>query len=157
MSIDDKGNVYNFVMNDKCAAGTGRFLEVMSKVLDVGIDNMGSISFQSTEPCSISSTCTVFAESEMVTLSAQGKSRENIIAGIHKAMAHRVAIMGKSVGFRSEIVFTGGVAKNIGIKKALEEEINCEIRIPEEPQIIGALRAALMAGSEVKPSFSDVR
>ncbi|MBW1672541.1 MAG: 2-hydroxyglutaryl-CoA dehydratase [Deltaproteobacteria bacterium] len=148
MSIDDKGKVYNFVMNDKCAAGTGRFLEVMSEVLDVGINNMGSISLQSTEPCSISSTCTVFAESEMVTLRAQGKSRENIIAGIHKAMAHRVAIMGKSVGFRKKVVFTGGVAKNEGVKKALEDELNLELIVPEEPQIVGALGAALLARAE---------
>ncbi|MBW1934254.1 MAG: 2-hydroxyglutaryl-CoA dehydratase [Deltaproteobacteria bacterium] len=148
IGIDDKGNVDNFVMNDKCAAGTGRFLEVMSKVLGIGIDNMGRISLQGTEPCSISSTCTVFAESEMVILRARGESRENIIAGIHKAMAHRVALMGRSVGFRKEVVFTGGVAKNEGMKKALEDELSLEILVPEEPQIMGALGAALLARAE---------
>jgi (R)-2-hydroxyacyl-CoA dehydratese activating ATPase len=149
IGIDKDGIVSNFAMNDKCAAGTGRFLEVMAGILQVDISEMGPISMKSLSPCSISSTCTVFAESEMVTLRAQGKTRENIIAGIHKALSHRVAIMGKSVGFTPEIVFTGGVAKNTGIKKALEEEINCAISIPEEPQIMGALGAALIARKEV--------
>ncbi len=151
IGIGDDGIVSNFVMNDKCAAGTGRFLEVMAGILHVDISEMGPISMKGLDPCSISSTCTVFAESEMVTLRAQGRSREDIIAGIHKAMSHRVVIMGRSVGFRNEIVFTGGVAKNIGIKKALEEEINCGIKIPEEPQIMGALGAALMARTEGLP------
>ncbi len=150
IGIGEDGIVNNFVMNDKCAAGTGRFLEVMAGILNVDINEMGPISMKGIEPCAISSTCTVFAESEMVTLRAQGRTRENIIAGIHKAMSHRVAIMGKSVGFKNEVVFTGGVAKNIGIKKALEEEIDFEISIPEEPQIMGALGAALMARKESK-------
>ena len=150
IAIGEDDIVSNFVMNDKCAAGTGRFLEVMAGVLCVDINEMGPVSMKAIEPCSISSTCTVFAESEMITLRSQGRTRENIIAGIHKAMSHRVAIMGKSVGFRNKVVFTGGVAKNIGIKKALEEEIKCDITIPEEPQIMGALGAALMAGLEAK-------
>ncbi len=150
IGIGEDGIVNNFVMNDKCAAGTGRFLEVMAGILHVDISDMGPISMKGLAPCSISSTCTVFAESEMVTLRAQGRTREDIIAGIHKAMSHRVAIMGRSVGFTREVVFTGGVAKNIGIKKALEEEINCEISIPEEPQIMGALGAALMARAAVE-------
>jgi predicted CoA-substrate-specific enzyme activase len=148
IGIGEDGIVSNFVMNDKCAAGTGRFLEVMAGILHVDINEMGPISMKGTDPCSISSTCTVFAESEMVTLRAQGRTREDIIAGIHKAMSHRVAIMGRSVGFTNEVVFTGGVAKNIGMKKALEEEIDCVISIPEEPQIMGALGAALMARAE---------
>ena len=149
IGLDERGNVTNFVMNDKCAAGTGRFLEVMADVLGVKIDEMGPVSLQGEDPCQISSTCTVFAESEMVSLRAEGRSREDIIAGIHKAMARRVAIMGAPVGFKKELVFTGGVAKNVGIKKALEDEIGLEILIPEEPQIMGALGAALLAKNEV--------
>jgi predicted CoA-substrate-specific enzyme activase len=145
----DDGNVNNFVMNDKCAAGTGRFLEVMARVLDIDIGEMGPLSLLGKEPCQISSTCTVFAESEMVSLRAEGESRENILAGIHKAMAHRIVIMGSSVGFKKDVVFTGGVAKNVGIKKALEDEIGLEILIPEEPQIIGALGAAILAKAEL--------
>jgi len=148
IGLDENGNVNNFVMNDKCAAGTGRFLEVMSGVLDIDVNDMGAISIKGKEPCPISSTCTVFAESEMVTLRAQGNSRDNIIAGIHKAMAHRVAIMGKTIGFNKEIVFTGGVAKNAGMRKAIEDIIKKDIYVPEEPQIVGALGAALLAKSD---------
>lgn len=145
IAIDGDGNVANFAMNDKCAAGTGRFLEVMAKVLNADIADIGAISLESSAPCRISNTCTVFAESEMVTLRAEGRRREDIFAGIHAAMAHRIAIMGSSVGFREQIVFTGGVAKNAGMKKALDDRIGKEIHIPEEPQIIGALGAAMIA------------
>ncbi|MBL7178046.1 MAG: 2-hydroxyglutaryl-CoA dehydratase [Desulfobacteraceae bacterium] len=150
MAIDGKGMVLNFVMNDKCAAGTGRFLEVMAKVLTVKIDNMGSISLGSKDPCKISSTCTVFAESEVVSLRAEGRSREDLLAGIHKAMSHRVVVLGKSLGFNKEVVFSGGVAKNIGIKKAMENEIGLEIQVPEEPQIVGALGAAILAKANLE-------
>jgi len=149
IGLDDDGNVTSFVMNDKCAAGTGRFLEVMAGVLNVEIGEMGAIALLGKDPCQVSSTCTVFAESEMVSLRAEGKSREDILAGIHKAMAHRIAIMGRSVGFKPEVVFTGGVAKNVGMRKALEDEIGMEILIPEEPQIMGALGAAISAKAEL--------
>lgn len=149
IGIDDRGMVTNFVMNDKCAAGTGRFLEVMAGVLGVEISQMGPIALLSKEPCQVTSTCTVFAESEMVSLRAEGKSREDIFAGIHIALAHRTMIMGKSVGFKTKIVFSGGVAKNAGMKKALEDQIGLEIYVPEEPQIMGALGAAILAKAEL--------
>jgi predicted CoA-substrate-specific enzyme activase len=120
----------------------------MANVLNVKINEMGIISLSGKEPCQVSSTCTVFAETEMVSLRAEGRSRENILAGIHKALAHRVVILGSQVGFRKDLVFTGGVAKNIGIKKALEDEIGMNILVPEEPQIIGALGAAILARRE---------
>ena len=146
IEVDDKGNVRDFVMNDKCAAGTGRFLEVMAEVLEVGsIDNMGPISLKGENPCSISSTCTIFAESEVVSLRAEGKSRENLIAGVHKAVASRVAVMAKRLKINPKVIFTGGVAKNIGVKRALEEELGIDVLVPEEPQIMGALGAALLA------------
>ena len=147
--LDDRGNVINFVMNDKCAAGTGRFLEVMARVLDVEISDMGVMSLASQDPCRISSTCTIFAESEVVSLRADGRSREDLFAGIHRAMSHRVAIMGKSVGFEKEVVFTGGVAKNIGIRRAIENEIGLQVLVPEEPQITGALGAAILAEADL--------
>jgi len=149
IGLDNNDNVSNFVMNDKCAAGTGRFLEVMARVLDVDISEMGPLSLLGKEPCQVSSTCTVFAESEMVSLRAEGESRENILAGIHRAMAHRIVIMGSSVGFKKDVVFTGGVAKNVGMQKALEDEIGLEILTPEEPQIMGALGAAILAKVEL--------
>jgi predicted CoA-substrate-specific enzyme activase len=149
IGLEESGNVVNFGMNDKCAAGTGRFLEVMASVLHVEIAEMGPESLNSKEPCQISSTCTVFAESEMVSLRSEGRSRVDLLAGIHKAVAHRVVIMGKQVGFRKDVVFTGGVAKNVGVKKALEAEIGLELLVPEEPQIMGALGAAILAEAEV--------
>jgi predicted CoA-substrate-specific enzyme activase len=146
IELDDQGNIREFVMNDKCAAGTGRFLDVMAQVLQVGsIDNMGPLSLESREPCSISSTCTIFAESEVVSLRATGRSREDLIAGVHKAIASRVAIMASRLNIRPEIIFTGGVAKNVGVKRALEDEFGMAISVPQEPQIVGALGAALLA------------
>ena len=147
--VDEKGNVVDFIMNDKCAAGTGRFLEVMATVLQLDISEMGSISLTSKAPCQISSTCTVFAETEMVSLRAEQKRREDLVAGIHKAVALRIANLGARVGYRDEVILTGGVSKNIGMKKSLEDAIGIEIMIPEEPQIIGALGAALLAKNEL--------
>lgn len=144
IEIDDSGQIANFAMNDKCAAGTGRFLEVMAGVMGTDIEAIGSLSLKGDQPCQISNTCTVFAESEMISLRAEGETRENLLAGIHLAMAHRVAIMGNAVGFRDDIVFTGGVAKNIGMKKALQDRIQREIHVPDHPQIIGALGAAVI-------------
>jgi len=144
IEIDQSGQIANFAMNDKCAAGTGRFLEVMANVLGTSIEEIGALSLQGKKPCQISNTCTVFAESEMVSLRADGESRENLLAGIHLAMAHRVVVMGNAVGFREEIVFTGGVAKNIGMQDALQQRIQKKIRVPDQPQIIGALGAAVI-------------
>jgi len=135
-------------MNDKCAAGTGRFLEVMAGVLGLDIEEMGPVSLTSREPCLISSTCTIFAETEMVSLRAEGRPREDLVAGIHRAVASRVAVMGRTVGYKEQVVFTGGVAKNIGVRDALEAGIGLSIIIPDEPQIIGALGAALLAANE---------
>jgi predicted CoA-substrate-specific enzyme activase len=139
------GNVIDFQMNDKCAAGTGRFLEVMANALEIPLDDMGSIALKSNKPASISSTCTVFAESEVISLFAQGTSKENIAAGIHKSIAKRVAGMAKRIGVEPLLVFCGGVAKNIAVKKYLEEELGFEIVRPEYPQLTGALGAALLA------------
>jgi len=150
IEVDEKGDVKDFVMNDKCAAGTGRFLEVMAGVLEVGsVENMGPISLKSKEPCIISSTCTIFAESEVISLRAEGRSREDMIAGIHKAVAYRVATMAKRLTIRPMLVFTGGVAKNIGVKKALEKEFGMPVFVYEEPQIMGALGAAIFASQAV--------
>jgi predicted CoA-substrate-specific enzyme activase len=149
IGVRGNGTVTDFVMNDKCAAGTGRFLEVMAGVLGLDIEEMGPISLTSREPCLISSTCTIFAETEMVSLRADGRTREDLVAGIHRAVASRVSVMGRTVGYNEEVVFTGGVAKNIGVKESLESIIGLPIIIPEEPQIIGALGAALLAADEV--------
>jgi predicted CoA-substrate-specific enzyme activase len=150
IEVDPEGNVTNFTMNDKCAAGTGRFLEVMAQVLEVeSVAEMGPLALQSKEPCRISSTCTVFAETEVVVLRAEGKDRKDLIAGVHKAVSSRVAAMASSLTIRPDAVFTGGVAKNIGVRKFLEEEFGMDLHVPDEPQIIGALGAALLAQTEL--------
>jgi predicted CoA-substrate-specific enzyme activase len=155
IEVDGEGNVRDFRMNDKCAAGTGRFLDVMADVLQVGsIDNMGPMSLDGKNPCNISSTCTIFAESEVVSLRAEGKSREDLIAGIHKAITARVGIMTLGLNIRPKVIFTGGVAKNLGVKRALEQELNIDIFLPEEPQIIGALGAALLAAATQKDTIA---
>ena len=148
--VNDKGKVIDFVMNDKCAAGTGRFLEVMAHVLGLKLEEMGPISLGSQNVCNISSTCTVFAETEVVSLRAQGKPVEDLIAGIHRAIANRVVIMGSGINLEQETVFTGGVAKNIGVQKALEEVGGLKCIVPEEPQITGALGAALIAQAKLR-------
>jgi (R)-2-hydroxyacyl-CoA dehydratese activating ATPase len=121
-----------------------RFLEVMANVLGADIAEIGALSLLGEKPCQISNTCTVFAESEMVSLRAEGEIRGNLLAGIHLAMAHRVAIMANSVGLKEEIVFTGSVARNVGMKEALIKRIGKEIRVPEQTQIAGALCASII-------------
>lgn len=143
--MDDKGNIINFAMNDKCAAGTGRFIEVMAHALRLKLDEVGPMALSSQNPCHISSTCTVFAESEVVALRGQGKLREDLIAGVVRAIAKRVSILTAGIKPADRVVFSGGVAKNLGVKSALEDELGISIFVPDEPQIVGALGAALIA------------
>jgi len=143
--VDQEGRVQNFQMNDKCAAGTGRFLEVMARALEVELVEMGPLGLASTEKVSVSSVCTVFAESEVVGLIHQGLDRKDIIRGIHAAVADRTrALMGR-VGVEPEVVMTGGVAKNQGVVQELSDRLGQKLHIPEEPQTVGALGAALIA------------
>ncbi|MGV8058088.1 MAG: acyl-CoA dehydratase activase [Smithellaceae bacterium] len=148
--LNDKGDVVNFIMNDKCAAGTGRFLEVMAGALKVKLEDMGSLSLQSDNPEQISSVCTVFAESEVISLVAQGHLKKDIIAGIHIAVTHRVAGMARNVGVQPPVAMSGGVAKNRGIVKELENAMKTQVMVPSDPQIIGALGAALFALDDFK-------
>jgi len=148
--LDDRGRVVDFVMNDKCAAGTGRFLEVMAGALEARLEEMGSLSLQARKRISISSMCTVFAESEVVSLIAQGTNREDIIGGIHDSIASRIYRMAKGLPIEEEITFTGGVAKNVGMVQALRRRFKSPINLPEEPQIVGALGAALIARDSLR-------
>lgn len=150
IKLDYRGKMVDFAMNDKCAAGTGRFLEVMARALGIDLASMGEFSLRSNKPCSLSSTCTVFAESEVISLIASGARKENIVAGLHTSIARRVGNMAKSLGAEKEVVFVGGVAKNIGVKKALQEFLGFEFaHINEDPQICGAIGAALLAKESV--------
>lgn len=144
------GKVLDFQMNDKCAAGTGRFLEVMATALEVDISEFGNLSLKASKVEQISSTCTVFAESEVISLFAKGTSKENIAAGIHSSIAKRVSGMAKRLNVTAPIVFCGGVAKNPGVKKALEDELKMTLMIPKDPQMTGALGAALIAYDKSK-------
>ncbi|OGR10519.1 MAG: 2-hydroxyglutaryl-CoA dehydratase [Desulfobacterales bacterium RIFOXYA12_FULL_46_15] len=143
--LDGQGRVENFAMNDKCAAGTGRFLEVMARALEVDLDRMGEFSMKAGNPSKISSICTVFAESEVISMIARQEKRENIIAGIHDAAAARVAILAVKIKIRGPIMMTGGVAKNTGMVAALEKRLGQGLVIGTLSQENGAIGAAVLA------------
>lgn len=143
--IDENGRVLDFAMNDKCAAGTGRFLEVMSNILGKPIEELSTLHFKSSKPIKISSTCTVFAESEVISNISQGSAIEDVITGLHGAIAERIYTMSSRIGFEKDVAFTGGVAKNKGFVDALSKKIGLSPTVPDEPQIICAFGAALAA------------
>jgi predicted CoA-substrate-specific enzyme activase len=143
--LDGKGRNVDFQMNDKCAAGTGRFLEVMAHALEVRLEDLGRLSRRAPRTIKISSTCTVFAESEVVSLIADNQPKEVIIRGLHDSIADRILGLVRRVGFEETVTLTGGVAKNDGVVQALENRLKLKLFIPPEPQIIGALGAALFA------------
>ena len=145
IALEHTGRVKDFAMNDKCAAGTGRFLEVMARALEVDLDAFGEMSLRAQQPAAISSLCTVFAESEVISLIARGESRENIIAGIHESIGSRVVAMAKRVGIVEPLMMTGGVAKNVGVVQALERKAGCPVRVSPHAQVNGAIGAALIA------------
>ena len=149
IALDENGGVDNFSTNDKCSAGTGCFLDAMAFALEVELENMGELSFASKEQTSISTKCTIFAESEVVSLVARGRRKEDIIAGLHRSVAQKVAGMVKRFMRKGDITFAGGVAMNVGVKSALEKELGTRVFVPKRPQIIGALGAALL-GAETQ-------
>jgi len=145
ISIDHNGNVLNFAMNDTCAAGTGQFLEVMAKALGVELEKIGEYALRAEKDIKISSMCTVFAESEVISLVAEGYQEDEILGAIHAAIARRTVGLAGRVGVIQPLIMTGGVAKNIGMVRAIEKELKISIYIPPEPQIVGAIGAALFA------------
>lgn len=142
--LNGAGKIIDFAMNDKCAAGTGRFLQVMAQVLGMDVSELADAEVPD-EMVSINSMCTVFAESEIIGHLAQGKSRGGLVAGLHQSVAKRVAAMAARVGVVGPVAFTGGVAKNGGIRRALEEELKVSLLTPTDCQFTGALGAALLA------------
>ncbi len=146
--LAEDGRVVDFAMNDKCSAGTGRFLEVMAQALEVELDQLATLSNSALNIISISSMCTVFAESEVVSLIAQGLPREDIARGLHQSIADRTAGLVHRVGLEEKIMMTGGVARNSAVVAALNEKLKTWIVVPSEPQIAGALGAALLAQEE---------
>ncbi len=143
--LDDNGQVANFSMNDKCAAGTGRFLEVMANALEIDLDHLGEISLKADAPSKISSICTVFAESEVISMIAKQEKRENIIAGIHESAAARISTLAAKIKIKEPVMMTGGVAKNLGMVKALENRLKCKIIVSDSAQENGAIGAAVLS------------
>jgi predicted CoA-substrate-specific enzyme activase len=141
----EDGNPIDFLMNDKCAAGTGRFLEVMARAMEINLEQFAPIFIKTNEKVDITSTCTVFTESEIVSLIGQGVAKNKIIKGLIYSIADRITSMVERVGLEEPVCMTGGVAKNLGVVKALEEKLGVQINIPDEPQITGALGAAYLA------------
>jgi (R)-2-hydroxyacyl-CoA dehydratese activating ATPase len=142
------GKVAGFVMNDKCAAGTGRFLEVIAEALGVPLERLGELSLSARKAATVSNTCTVFAEQEVVSQLANGEPVENLIAGIHEAIATRIYAMVSKLKIEPDVAITGGGAKNIGLIKALEARFGCRVLVPPEPLLTGAIGAALV-GKEI--------
>jgi predicted CoA-substrate-specific enzyme activase len=148
--VDERGIQSNFAMNDKCAAGTGRFLEAMARTLNLSLEELGPLSLKAQQEVEISNMCAVFAKSEVSYLVRQGLPKEDILAGLHKAISERVHALLKRVGIEPEFVITGGIAKNIAVVHNLEKRIGLTAKIPPEPQLVGALGAALFASDRAK-------
>lgn len=147
--LNEEGEVVDFVMNDKCAAGTGRFLEMIARSLEIDVDELGPIALKSTEDIEITSMCSVFAESEVISLIANNKEKADIANGICRAIAGKAYSLMKRVGMEGDYMMTGGVAKNPGVVRALEEKIGAKLYICEEPEIVGAAGAAVYALNQV--------
>jgi len=151
ISLNADGSVADFVMNDKCSAGTGRFVDVMAKALQVELEEMGALSLASTENCRISNICTVFAESEVISKLSANVPKEDIIKGIHSSIGERVYNLVQRVELKKPVGITGGGGKNIGIIRVLEELLGTELITYQDPQIVGALGAALEARKQRSP------
>jgi len=144
--LSESGDVQKFEMNDRCAAGTGRFLEVMAGTLEVGIAELGGLALNASKAARVNSLCTVFAESEVVSLISRGEDSASIALALHEAIAVRMTAMARRVGIRERLVFAGGAALNPCLKKLLSEKLGVDITVPDSPQTVGALGAAILAG-----------
>ena len=155
------GEVWDFCMNDKCAAGTGRFLGAAAAAVGIPLEELGPTALRSQKPVRISTTCTVFAESEVLSWLGKGKKMEDILLGVHQSIASRSTGLLRRVGIEEEVTFTGGVAKNIGMIKALEDSLGVKLNVSEESHFMGALGAALFAFDHIQtgrvPSDSTLR
>ena len=151
IKISPKGKVIDFAMNDKCAAGTGRFFEAMARVLEITLEDLAELSMRSNDPAQITSQCSVFAESEVITLLNEGADISDIAAGINEAIAARLSSMVRKVGLEEEVTVSGGCAKNRGLIVALENKLGVQVKgLGMDPQVIGALGAALIAGRRTR-------
>ncbi len=143
--VSETGEIIDFCMNDKCAAGTGRFLGAAAAALDIPLGELGEVALRSTKPVKISTTCTVFAESEVLSWLGKGKKIEDILWGVHRSIATRSGGLMRRVGVEDEVTFTGGVSRNTAMVEALEQRVGRPLNVSEDCQFIGALGAALFA------------
>ncbi len=156
IKVGPDGSVMDFSMNDKCAAGTGRFLSAAAEVTGMGLDEIGPMSLQAKNPVRLTSVCTVFVESDIMSYLAQRKTVEDILGGVHKAIATRTMALVRRVGVEEEITFTGGVSRNIGMVKGLEAVLGCSINVHEEGHYMGALGAALFALERAEVAATEI-
>lgn len=153
ISVGPDGQVLDFVMNDKCAAGTGRFLANAADVMGIGLDDIGPLSQRATRPVRIATVCTVFVESDILSYLAQGKKAEDIMSGVHLAIAKRTLSLARRVAIEPEITMTGGVARNIGMVRALEEVLGTKMQVSPDAHFMGAIGAAVFALEKMDQSF----
>jgi len=152
--INPSGEIIDFCMNDKCAAGTGRFLGAAAEALEIPLGELGSTALRSHKPVRISTTCTVFAESEVLSWLGKGKKIEDILWGVHQSIASRSAALLRRVGVEEQVTFTGGVTRNVAMIQALEEKLQTRLNVSEESHFMGALGAALFALDHILTSRS---
>jgi predicted CoA-substrate-specific enzyme activase len=155
--VSPTGEIVDFCMNDKCAAGTGRFLGAASSALDIPLDQLGPTALRGERPVKISTTCTVFAESEVLSWLGKGKKIEDILLGVHQSIAARSAGLLRRVGIESEVTFTGGVAKNTAMIETLNERLDQQVNVGEESHFMGALGAALFALDHILASRAPTK
>lgn len=155
ISVGSDGQVLDFVMNDKCAAGTGRFLANAADVMGIGLDEVGPLSLRATRAVKIATVCTVFVESDILSYLAQGKKAEDILGGVHLAIAKRTLSLARRVPLEPDITMTGGVARNVGMVHALEEVLGTKMQVSPDAQFIGAIGAAVFALEKMDQSFES--
>jgi predicted CoA-substrate-specific enzyme activase len=155
ISVGPNGEVLDFVMNDKCAAGTGRFLANAAEVMGIALDEVGPLSLRATRPVKIATVCTVFVESDILSYLAQGKAAEDILGGVHLAVARRTLSLARRVNLEPQITMTGGVARNTGMVHALEDVLGAGLQVTADAQFIGAIGAAIFALEKIDQSFES--
>ncbi len=148
--LDDQGKVTNFAVSEKCAAGSGRFMEVIANVLRIKLEDIGALSLKSKSPVVFTTGCAVFGESEAISRVSEGASKEDILAGVHKALANKAYTLVERVGLEKDCAISGGGALNIGLVKAVEERLGVPLLVPPQPQLVNALGAAIFAEERSK-------
>ncbi len=154
--VSEKGQVTDFVASEKCAAGSGRFLDVIANVLQMELDDIGPLSLKSENPVAFTTGCAVFGESEVITRVSEGASREDILAGIHNALADKITALVGRVGLEEQCAISGGGGLNIGLISRLEEKLGVHLMVPPQPQLVTALGAAIMAEAETPGRNNEV-